>query len=76
HYPWQEPDEEVIQGGKLPIRNGCVQITDAPGLGVEVDQDQLRKLHQLYLECGIRQRDDVGQMRKYQPDWKTVKPRF
>lgn len=76
HYPWQEPDEEVIQGGKLPIRNGCVQITDAPGLGVEVDQEQLRKLHQLYLECSIRQRDDVGQMRKYKPEWKTVKPRF
>ncbi|MCA1326450.1 glucarate dehydratase family protein [Herbaspirillum sp. alder98] len=76
HYPWQEPDEEVIKGGKLPIRDGCVSITDAHGLGVELDYDQLAKLHQLYLECGIRARDDVGQMRKYQPDWKALKPRF
>ncbi|MCW5298588.1 glucarate dehydratase [Herbaspirillum lusitanum] len=76
HYPWQEADEEVIKGGKLPIRNGCVSITRAPGLGVELDRDQLAKLHDLYLSCGIRSRDDVRQMRKYKPDWKTVKPRF
>jgi len=36
----------------------------------------LAKLHDLYLSCGIRSRDDVRQMRKYKPDWKTVKPRF
>ena len=76
HYPWQEPDEEVIKGGKLPIRNGCVTLTDAPGLGVEIDREQLRKLHELYLACGIRERDDVRQMRRYKPGWKTVKPRF
>jgi glucarate dehydratase len=76
HYPWQEADEEVIKGGKLPIRNGCVSITQAPGLGVELDHEQLAKLHDQFLHCGIRSRDDVRQMRKYQPDWKTVKPRF
>jgi len=76
HYPWQEADEEVIKGGKLPIRNGCVSITREPGLGVELDRDQLAKLHDLYLHCGIRSRDDVRQMQKYKPDWKTVKPRF
>ncbi|MGP3659981.1 glucarate dehydratase family protein [Burkholderia gladioli] len=76
HYPWQEPDEEVVRGGKLPIRGGCVQLTDAPGLGLEIDREQLRKLHELYLGCGIRQRDDVGQMRKYRPDWKNLKPRY
>lgn len=76
HYPWQEPDEEVVLGGKLPIRGGCVQLTDAPGLGLEIDREQLRKLHELYLGCGIRQRDDVGQMRKYRPDWKNLKPRY
>lgn len=76
HYPWQEEDEEVIRGGKLPIRNGCVAITDAPGLGVELDQDQLAKLHEQFLAIDIRSRDDVRQMRKYQPDWETRKPRF
>jgi glucarate dehydratase len=76
HYPWQEADEEVIKGGKLPIRNGCVSITKAPGLGVELDHEQLAKLHEQFLRCDIRSRDDVRQMRKYKPEWKTVKPRF
>ncbi|GGK08946.1 glucarate dehydratase family protein [Pseudomonas matsuisoli] len=76
HYPWQEEDEEVIKGGKLPIRNGCVTITKAPGLGVELDYDQLGKLHDQYLAIDIRSRDDVRQMQKYRPDWKAVKPRF
>ncbi|WP_312270760.1 glucarate dehydratase family protein [Pseudomonas sp.] len=76
HYPWQEADEEVIKGGKLPIRNGCVAITAAPGLGVELDYDQLAKLNDQYLTCGIRQRDDVRQMQKYDPEWKALKPRF
>ena len=76
HYPWQEPDEEIIKGGKVPIANGCVTITTAPGLGVELDRDQLARLHEQFLSCGLRQRDDVGQMRKDRPDWKAVKPRF
>lgn len=76
HYPWQERDEEVVKGGKLPITGGAVHLTDAPGLGLEIDRDQLLKLHELYKTCGIRQRDDVGQMRKYKPDWKNVKPRY
>ncbi|MCC6194131.1 MAG: glucarate dehydratase [Burkholderiales bacterium] len=76
HYPWQEDDEEVIAGGKLPIRNGCVTITKAPGLGVEIDHGQLRKLHELFLSIDIRQRDDVRQMRRYKPEWKQVKPRY
>jgi glucarate dehydratase len=76
HYPWQDDDDEVIKGGKLPIRNGCVTVTSTPGLGVELDHDQLRKLNEVYLACGIRQRDDVRQMRRYRPDWKTIKPRY
>ena len=76
HYPWQEDDEEVIAGGKLPICNGCVTVGGAPGLGVELDHHQLRKLHETFLACGIRQRDDARQMQRYKPDWKTIKPRF
>jgi glucarate dehydratase len=76
HYPWQDDEDEVIKGGKLPIRDGCVSITSAPGLGVELDHDRLRQLHELFLACGIRQRDDVRQMRRYKPDWKPIKPRY
>ncbi|KIQ04400.1 MULTISPECIES: glucarate dehydratase family protein [Pseudomonas] len=76
HYPWQEPDEEVIKGGKLPIVDGCVKVTRTPGLGVELDYDQLAKLNDQYLTCGIRSRNDVTQMQKYDPSWKALKPRF
>jgi glucarate dehydratase len=74
HYPWQ--DDEVIKGGKIAIENGCVTVTDAPGLGVELDRDALGALHEQYLRCGIESRDDVAQMRKFRPDWTRVKPRF
>jgi glucarate dehydratase len=74
HYPWQ--DDEVIKGGKIPIENGCVTLTDAPGLGVELDRDALAVLHERYLRCGITQRDDVAQMRKFRPDWTRKKPRY
>ncbi|SHN08893.1 glucarate dehydratase family protein [Phytopseudomonas punonensis] len=76
HYPWQEPDEEVIKGGKLPIVDGCVKVSRTPGLGVELDYDQLAKLNDQYLTCGIRSRNDVTQMQKYDPSWKALKPRF
>ncbi len=76
HYPWQEEEDEVLRGGKVPIRNGCVAIDRAPGLGVEIDPERLARQHELFLACGIRQRDDVRQMQRYRPDWKAVKPRF
>jgi glucarate dehydratase len=74
HYPWQ--DEEVIKGGKIPIKNGCVSVTDAPGLGIELDREALAELHERYLNCGITQRDDYAQMVKFRPDWKRIKPRY
>lgn len=76
HYPWQDDADEVVKGGKIPIRDGCVQITRAPGLGLELDRDRLAALHDLYRSCGIRERNDVRQMQRYRPDWKAVKPRF
>ncbi|CAG4887916.1 glucarate dehydratase family protein [Paraburkholderia saeva] len=74
HYPWQ--DDEVIKGGKIAIKDGCVTVTDAPGLGIELDRDALAALHDQYLHCGITNRDDVSQMRKFRPDWTRKKPRF
>lgn len=76
HYPWLDDEDEVIAGGKVPIAGGAVTIPDAPGLGVDLDRDRLRRLHDQFLACGIRQRDDVGQMRKYRPEWTGARPRF
>ncbi|WP_149275968.1 enolase C-terminal domain-like protein [Pareuzebyella sediminis] len=67
HYPWQE--DEVIQGGKIPIQEGYVTPPDGPGLGVELDRDQLEKLHQNFLRCGLKERDDEIEMKKVNPEW-------
>lgn len=74
HYPWQQ--DEILVGGKIPIREGCVHLTDEPGLGVTIDQSQLASLHQEYLKCRIRTRNDVTQMQRFRPEWQQVKPRF
>lgn len=74
HYPWQE--EEVVKGGRIVFDNGAVRVPTTPGLGVEIDPAQLQKLHQQYLDCGIRNRDDLTQMRKYDPAFVGTTPRF
>jgi glucarate dehydratase len=74
HYPWQE--EEVIVGGRVPIEGGAVAVPRKPGLGVELDRKALATLHAQYLECGIRTRNDLAQMRKYDPNFSGKQPRF
>ena len=74
HYPWQE--EEVIKGGRIQFDQGAVKVPTAPGLGVELDPAKLVELHRQYLDCGIRNRNDLAQMRKYQPEFSGISPRF
>lgn len=74
HYPWQE--EEVIAGGRIRFEDGSVPVPTAPGLGVTLDRAALATLHAQYLECGVRQRDDLAQMRKYDPAFSGKTPRF
>ena len=74
HYPWQE--EEVIKGGRVVFEQGAVRVPTTPGLGVELDRGQLAELHAQYLSCGVRNRDDLSQMRKYEPGFSGKTPRF
>lgn len=74
HYPWQ--DEEVIAGGRLKFENGSLRLPTAPGLGVTLDHEALARLHDNYLRCGIRNRDDLAQMRKYDPAFTGIQPRY
>ena len=74
HYPWQ--DEEVVLGGRLRFEGGRLKVPTTPGLGVELDRQALARLHENYLRCGIRRRDDLGQMRKYDPSFTGRQPRF
>jgi glucarate dehydratase len=74
HIPWQT--EEVVEPGTLRFVDGAVPVPDGPGLGVTLDRDALARLHEQYVECGIRRRDDITPMRAVYPDWTGERPRF
>jgi len=74
HYPWQS--EEIIQGGKIPIEGGAVEVSREPGLGIELDHRALDKLHQNYRRCGLTNRDDEFEMQKIEPGWQFKATRW
>ncbi len=74
HIPWQV--EDVIEPGPMRFLAGSVPVPTSPGLGVTLDRDALARLHEQYLRCGIRHRDDVGYMRSIDPSWAGTRPRF
>ena len=77
HYPWQSEKDEVVVGGRVPIREGCVAINNKPGLGVELDYDRLGRGKERYRTCKYRKRDDELEMRKHvDKNWKRILPRW
>jgi len=76
HWPWKSADEDVIVDGAIGFADGAVAVPTAPGLGVELDRDRLARLHEQYLSCGVRNRDDTGYMRRFQPDFDASSPRW
>ena len=78
HYPWQTEQDEVVLGGRVPIADGCVTVPlTKPGLGVELDYDQLARGRERYEKLSYRKRDDEAEMRKHvDPNWKRVLPRW
>ncbi|MCX5402064.1 glucarate dehydratase family protein [Streptomyces sp. NBC_00102] len=76
HWPWKDPAEDVIVPGVLAFRAGSVTVPRTPGLGVELDRDALARLHEQYLRCGLRNRDDTGYMRRIDPSYENKSPRW
>lgn len=77
HYPWQTSIDEVVLGGRVPIVDGAVHIGDQPGLGVELDYDQLARGRERYDKLPYRKRDDEAEMRsRIDPDWRRILPRW
>jgi len=65
HWPWRT--EDVLAGEPLTFAGGAIRVPDGPGLGVELDRDKLGALHDQYLRCGLRNRDETGYMRRVDP---------
>jgi len=67
HYPWKT--EDVIAPGTLEFDGGSVEVPAGPGLGVEIDRDLLGALHEQFLSCGVRRREDTVYMRSIHPQF-------
>ena len=53
-----------------------MRVPTAPGLGSMPDREAVARLHDNYVHSGIRVRDDLAQMPKYEPGFKGLQPRF
>lgn len=77
HYPWQSAESEIVKGGRIKFDRGRIRIPDKPGLGIELDYDQLALARERYSRCGYHKRDDAAEMRKrVDPNWQRILPRW
>ncbi len=77
HYPWQHASDEILAGGRVRFENGAVPVPDRPGLGAEIDWDQVARLEERYHRLPYRRRDDAAEMRKHvDPAWQRILPRW
>ncbi|MCF6409578.1 glucarate dehydratase [Pseudalkalibacillus salsuginis] len=67
HWIWQ--DGQRLTKKPFTISEGYVAVPDKPGLGVEIDMEQLEKAHQLYEDMELDARDDSVAMQQLIPGW-------
>jgi glucarate dehydratase len=67
HWIWQ--DGQRLTKEPLQIKGGAVTVPQKPGLGIEIDHDQLRKANELYKLHGLGARDDALAMQYLIPGW-------
>ncbi len=44
--------DDIIKDGKHRIKDGCINVPNGPGLGVQLDEAKLKQYHELYLAQG------------------------
>ena len=67
HWIWQ--DGQRLTKDPLRIVDGEIALPDAPGLGVDIDEERLEEAHRLYERHGLGDRDDEAAMRYLIPGW-------
>jgi glucarate dehydratase len=67
HWIWQ--DGQRLTKQPLRIVDGRVQVPKKPGLGIELDMDEVARAHALYLQHGLGARDDALAMQSLIPGW-------
>lgn len=68
HWIWQ--DGQRLTKEPLQIVNGKIAVPDRPGLGVEVDMEQLERGHALYNTMELGARDDAKAMQFLISNWR------
>ena len=67
HWIWQ--DGQHLTKEPLQIRGGEIAVPDRPGLGIEIDMEQIMQAHTLYQQQGLGARDDATAMQYLIPNW-------
>ena len=67
HWIWQ--DGQRLTKEPLQIRGGVVALPERPGLGIDIDLDQIERAHALYQSHGLGARDDAMAMQYLIPGW-------
>jgi glucarate dehydratase len=67
HWIWQ--DGQRLTKEPLQIRNGLVAVPERPGLGIEIDINEVEAAHTLYKSHGLGARDDAEAMQYLIPGW-------
>ncbi|MCL2893905.1 glucarate dehydratase family protein [Brenneria tiliae] len=67
HWIWQEGQHLTKE--PLQIVNGKIKVPDRPGLGIELDMDQVMKAHALHKKLPSGARNDAAAMQYLIPGW-------
>ena len=68
HWIWQEGTERLTKA-PMVIKGGRIELTQRPGLGVDVDLDRLEDAHELHLSMDLGERDNSVAMQHLIPGW-------
>ncbi len=67
HWIWQ--DGQRLTREPFQIVNGAIELSDRPGLGIEIDMERLETAHALHQKLGLGARDDRAAMQYLVPGW-------
>ncbi len=67
HWIWQ--DGQRLTREPFQIANGAIELSDRPGLGIEIDMERLETANALHEKLGLGARDDRAAMQYLVPGW-------
>ena len=68
HWIWQ--DGQRLSREPHRIERGRIKVDDTPGLGIELDMDEVERAHALYRRLPSAARNDAMAMQYLVPDWR------